>query len=82
MSPAWDPPALLLVLLGAAALIAWLVLSPPSRRSPLSAALQATAAILLTLALVNAGWRPGRAAVRPRLAVLVDRSASMTEVGS
>lgn len=82
MSPAWDPPAFLLVLLGAAGLVAWFALSPPSRRSPLSAALQVSAVILLALALVNAGWRPGPAVARPRLAVLVDRSASMTEVGS
>jgi hypothetical protein len=82
VSPAWDPPAFPLVGLGAVALGAWLVLSPPLRRSRLSAALQITATILLALALVNAGWRPGSSRARPRLTVLVDRSASMAEVGS
>jgi hypothetical protein len=82
VSPAWDPPALLLVGLGASALVAWLVLSPPSRRAPLSAAIQAATAILLALTLVNAGWRSGPAAARPRLVVLVDRSVSMTAVGA
>ena len=58
MIPAWNPPALPLVALGLLALLAWLVLSPPSHRSPISASLQALAAIVLALALVNAGWRP------------------------
>jgi hypothetical protein len=79
--PAWDPPALPLVALGLLALLAWLVLSPPSRRSPVSASLQALAAVVLALALVNAGWR-ARGADRPRLAVLVDRSESMSAVGA
>jgi hypothetical protein len=39
-------------------------------------------AFLIALALVNAGWRRGAGADRPRLAVLLDRSASMAEVGS
>ena len=81
MSPAWDPPSLALVALGAAALVAWLVLSPPSRRSHISAALQLAAALLLVLALANAGWRRG-GSERPVLAVLLDRSASMNEVGA
>lgn len=82
MSPAWDPPALLLVATGLAALVAWLVLSPPSRAQPWSSALQIGAAIVLALVVVNAGWHPAAAGARPRLLVLVDRSASMTEVGS
>lgn len=82
MTPAWDPPALVLVAIGGAALAAWLVLSPPGRARPLSGGLQVGAAILLALVLVNAGWRPASAGGRPRLAVLVDRSASMTQVGS
>ncbi|HJR53495.1 MAG TPA: hypothetical protein VJ982_07250, partial [Gemmatimonadota bacterium] len=81
MIPAWNPPALPLVALGLLGLLAWLVLSPPSRRSPLSASLQALAAIVLALALVNAGWR-SRAGDRPRLAVLVDHSESMSAVGA
>jgi hypothetical protein len=80
--PVWDPPALPLVAAGGAALVAWLVLSPPSRTRPWSGALQIGAATLLTLVLVNAGWRPAASNVRPRLVVLVDRSVSMTEVGS
>ncbi|HET6362194.1 MAG TPA: hypothetical protein VFH11_09055, partial [Gemmatimonadota bacterium] len=81
MTPAWDPPALPLVALGLIAILAWLVLSPPSRSSPVSALLQGLAAIVLALLLVNAGWR-ARAGERPRLAVLVDTSESMSEVGA
>lgn len=82
MSPAWDPPALLLVATGWVALVAWLILSPPSRTRPWSGALQIGAAIVLALVVANAGWYPAAAGARPRLVVLVDRSASMTEVGS
>ena len=81
MTPAWDPPALPLVALGLIALLAWLVLSPPTRSSPVSALLQGLAAIVLALALVNAGWR-GRGGDRPRLTVLVDNSESMSAVGA
>ena len=81
MTPAWDPPALPLVALGLIALLAWLVLSPPSRSSPVSALLQGLAAIVLALALLNAGWR-ARAGERPRLAVLLDRSESMSAVAA
>jgi len=81
VTPAWDPPALPLVLLGLIALLAWVVLSPPSRRAPFSALLQAAAAIVLALVLVNAGWR-ARSGDRPRLAVLLDRSESMSAVGA
>ena len=81
MTPAWDPPALPLVALGLIALLAWLVLSPPSRSSPVSALLQGLAAIVLALALLNAGWR-ARAGEQARLAVLVDRSESMSAVAA
>ena len=81
MTPAWDPPSLPLVLLGLIALLAWLVLSPPSRSSPVSALLQGLAAAVLALALVNAGWR-ARGADGPRLVVLLDRSESMSAVGA
>ena len=81
MTPAWDPPGLLLVLPGLIALLAWLFLAPPSRSSPLSALLQLVAAIVLALLLLNAGWR-ARAGDRPRLAVLLDRSESMSAVGA
>ncbi|HUF89153.1 MAG TPA: hypothetical protein VMR66_04145 [Gemmatimonadota bacterium] len=63
--------------MGTAALIAWLALSPPRRAAPLSAGLQLGAALLLGLALLNAGWRPSGVGDRPTLIVLVDRSASM-----
>ena len=82
MSPAWSPPAAALVLLGAAALVAWLVLSPPRRADRLSAGLQIAAAVLLGLTLVNAGWQRSGTAGRPLLAVLVDRSASMSVAAS
>jgi hypothetical protein len=81
VTPAWDPPALALVALGLIALLAWLVLSPPARSSPVSASLQGLAAIVLALALVNAGWRAS-AGDSPRLAVLVDQSESMSAVGA
>jgi hypothetical protein len=81
VTPAFDPPALPLVALGVIALLAWLVLSPPSRSSPVSALLQGLAAAVLALALVNAGWR-ARGGERPRLAVLLDRSESMSAVGA
>ena len=81
MTPAFDPPALPLVALGLIALLAWLVLSPPSRSSPVSALLQGLAAAVLALALVNAGWR-ARGGEEPRLAVLLDRSESMSAVGA
>lgn len=77
MTPTWDPPALALVLLGAFALVAWLALSPPPRRSRVSAGLQLGAVVLLALALVNAGWRRGGSGGHPTLTVLLDRSASM-----
>ena len=85
MSPAWSPPGLAIVALGAAALVTWLVLSPPRRADRLSAGFQIAAAILLALTLVNAGWRGTGSVERPLLAVLVDRSASMSvadEAGS
>jgi len=64
--------------MGAAALVAWLALSPPRRSSPLSAGLQVGAVFLLGLALLNAGWRPSGTGGRPTLTVLVDHSASMS----
>jgi len=82
VSPAFDPPSLALVGLGAAALVAWLVLSPPSLRSGLTAGLQIAAVVLLLVTLVNAGWRASGSGGRPRLVVLVDRSASMAAAGA
>ncbi|HJU87298.1 MAG TPA: hypothetical protein VJ788_08030, partial [Gemmatimonadota bacterium] len=81
MTAAWDPPALPLALVGLVALLAWLVLSPPTRRAPVSFLLQGLAAIVLALLLLNAGWR-ARAGERPRLAVLLDTSQSMSKVGA
>ena len=54
MTPSWDPPSLVLVALGAAALLGWLVLSPPTRRNRISAVLQIAAALLLRLLVVHA----------------------------
>jgi hypothetical protein len=66
---------------GAIAVVAWLVLSPPGRDGVVRGLLRVTAAALLLLTLLDVGCQRAVDGERGTLAVLIDRSRSMDVAG-
>lgn len=73
----WDPPSLVVVAFGLAALAAWMAVAPPWRAGPVRGGIRTGAALLLALALLDVGWSRAGPTGR-RLAVLLDVSRSMS----
>ncbi len=77
----WGPPPALVLVVGAVAVAAWLVLSPPGRSGAARGFLRVAAAALLLLTLLDVGFQRAVNGDRGTLTVLLDRSRSMEVVG-
>jgi hypothetical protein len=78
----WSPSPVLALVVGAIALVVWLVLSPPGRSGLVRGLLKLTAAALLLLTLLDVGCQRAGDDTRGTLTVLVDRSRSMDVAGA
>lgn len=77
----WGPPPVLVLVVGAVAVVAWLVLSPPGRSGAVRGLVRVAAAVLLLLMLLDVGCQRAVNGDRKTLTVLMDRSQSMEVVG-
>ncbi len=78
----WGPPPVLVLVVGAIAVVAWLVLSRPGRNGAVRGLLRAAAAALLLLTLLDVGCQRVVNGDRGTLTVLIDRSRSMEVAGA